>query len=59
MNDIRDHGDHGDLIDRLARLGDALDLDETGISEHVLAGIRAERAPRRRTAWLVAAPSWR
>jgi len=55
VNDLHDHGDHGDLIDRLARLGDALDLDDTGIDEHVLAGIRAERAPRRRAGWLVAA----
>ena len=52
---MTDLDDYGDLIDRLGRLGDALDLDDTGLTDRVLAGIRSERAPRRRTGWLVAA----
>ena len=57
---VSDLDDYGDLVDRLGRLGDALDLDDTGITEHVLAGIRVGTSTstprpagswRRRSSW--------
>jgi hypothetical protein len=47
--------DHGDLVERLERLGDALEFGDADLADEVVAEIRGRRRSVRSRRWLVAA----